>query len=460
MAATQDKTIPSVPGRAPVIGHAYTMWKNPLSFFQKASAQGPIVRLWLGPKMAYLVSDHEMLNDILVRKAKSFDKGMQFDRARPLLGNGILLSEGSFHKRQRRIMQPAFHHESIPAYMDVMQDAADELASSWEDGQVITLYHTFYELAVQIVIKALFSTDMAEQDIAEVYRSMPIVISGVERRSAIPTAVLDFLPTKGSKEFYAAIKRLRAIGTRIVADYRSGRTEPSQDLMTLLFASKDEGNESMTDKQIHEEFMTLLTAGSETTPSAMSWTSYLLGRYPQVQEKVQAEVDEVCADGRVTPDRLSKLEYTRRVVKESLRLYPPVWALGRRTVEEVEIGGHRLPPRTQVFYSIYAIHRDPAVYRDAEVFDPDRWERDQTPRTAFTPFGAGVRNCIGEQFAWAEIQLVLARLMSQWTFHPVGDGQVVPIAAGALVPGPLPMRVSRRTTAAAGRPAEHLDRAR
>jgi cytochrome P450 len=436
------------------------MWKNPLGFFEKASSQGPIARLWLGPKMAYLVSDHEMLNDILVKKAKSFDKGMQFDRARPLLGNGILLSEGSFHRRQRRIMQPAFHHESIAAYMQVIQEAADELACSWEDGQVVTLYHTFYKLAVQIVIKALFSTDLAEQDIAEVYRSMPVVISGVERRAAIPTAVLDFLPTKGSKEFYAAIKRLRAIGTRIVTDYRSRGTEPRDDLMALLFTSKDQGNGSMTDKQIHEEFMTLLTAGSETTPSAMSWTSYLLGRYPHVQERVQAEVDEVCAGGRVTYDKLPELEYTRRVVKESLRLYPPVWALGRRTVEEVEIGGHLLPPRTQVFYSIYAIHHNPAVYRDPEAFDPDRWERDQIPRTAFTPFGAGVRNCIGEQFAWTEIQVVLARLMSQWTVRPVDSGPVAPLAAGALVPGPLPMRVSRRTKAIAQLPAEHLDGAR
>lgn len=449
MAVVQAKKIPSVPGRVPLIGHAYEMWRNPLSFFQKASSRGPLVRMWLGPRMVYLVSDHEMLYDILVKKAKSFDKGMQFDRARPLLGNGILLSEGSFHRRQRRIMQPAFHHEVIGTYLRVMQDAADDLANSWEDGQVVKLYHLFYKLAVQIVIKAMFSTDMAEQDIAEVYRSMPIVISGVERRAAIPSAVLDFLPTRSSRDFHNAIRRLRAIGTRIVADYRSSEREPAEDLMTLLFTSKDEGNESMTDKQIHEEFMTLLTAGSETTPSAMSWTCYLLGQHPRIQDQVQAEVDEVCGDGRVTFDKLPKLEFTRRVVKESLRMYPPVWALGRRTVEEVEIGSHSLPPRTQVFYSIYAIHHNPLVYKNPEVFDPDRWERDQIPRSAFSPFGAGVRNCIGEQFAWAEIQVVLARLMSQWSVRPVDDGLVPPVAMGALVPGPLPMQVSRRVKAAA-----------
>ncbi|SFP28037.1 Cytochrome P450 [Amycolatopsis arida] len=447
-AVAEPAAIPQVPGRLPLIGHAYSMWKNPLEFFQKASAQGPIVKLWLGPKLAYLVSDHEMLYDILVRKAKSFDKGMQFDRARPLLGNGILLSEGDFHRRQRRIMQPAFHHTNIASYLDIMRSAAEDVFGGWEDGQQVTMYNMFYELAVRIVIKALFSTDMAEQDIAEVYRSMPTVISGVERRAAIPPALLDLVPTRSSKEFHAAVARLRAIGTRIVADYRARDIKPSNDLMALLFTSRDEGNELMTDKQIHEEFMTLLTAGSETTPSAMGWTCYLLGKHPDVQERIQAEVDEVFPDGVVTAKGLPKLEYTRRVVHESLRLYPPVWALGRRTAEEVEIGGHLLPARTQVFYSIHAIHHDPKVYDDPERFDPDRWKGErakQVPRSAFTPFGAGVRNCIGESFAWTEIQAVLATMLARWTLRPVSNAPVPPVAMGALVPGPLPMTVVKRT---------------
>lgn len=447
-AVADTSTIPPVPGRLPVVGHAYRMWKDPLRFFQSASALGPIAKLWLGPMPAYLVSDHEMLYDILVLKAKSFDKGMQFDRARPLLGNGILLSEGEFHRRQRRIMQPAFHHENIASYLDVMRSAAEDTFGRWRDGQQVGMYSMFYELAVRIVIKALFSTEMAEQDIAEVHRSMPVVISGVERRAAVPPALLDILPTQGTREFHAAIRRLRAIGTRIVADYRTQDAAPGKDLMTLLFASRDEGNPEMTDKQIHEEFMTLLTAGSETTPSAMGWTCHLLGQHPEVQERIQAEVDEVFGGGPVTAEGLGRLPFTRRVVQESLRMYPPVWALGRRTAEDVDIRGYHLPARTQVFYSIHAIHHDPAVYDRPERFDPDRWEGQRgkaIPRTAFTPFGAGVRNCIGESFAWNEIQAVLATLLRDWTISPAPGAPVVPIAMGALVPGPLPMTVTRRT---------------
>ncbi len=441
------QSVPPMPGKLPLAGHALQMFRNPLKFFQSVSDQGGLVRIWLGTKQAYVVSDHEMLYDILVRKAKSFEKGMQFDQARPLLGNGILLSEGDFHRRQRLLMQPAFHHTRIASYVEVMRESATEVFDTWRDGRQVTMYDMFYELAVRIVIKALFSTDMIEKDVAEVYRSMPIVISGVEKRAAIPPALLDRLPTRSSREFHSAIARLYAMGRRIIADYRGRGSADNDDLMTLLFTAKDEGNTSMTDKQIQDEFMTLLTAGSETTPSAMSWTAMLLGRHPEVQRRMQDEVDQVCSDRPVEADDLRKLDYTRRVIQEALRLYPPVWALGRKCVQDVELGGHHIPAGTEVLYSIYAVHHDPKIYDNPEAFDPDRWlpERSKDrPRSAFMPFGAGVRNCIGESFSWFETQTVLATLMQRWSVEPVSAEPVKPVAMGALVPGPLPMKVVRR----------------
>ena len=439
--------IRKVPGSLPLIGHTHRMVRNPLKFAHEAAALGPIVRIYLGPKMAYMVSNHELLHEILVRQAKSFEKGRHFERARPLLGNGILLSSGSFHRRQRLIMNPAFTRDNIASYLDIMRSAAEDIYDTWEDGQEVQMYHMFYELAVRIVIKSMFTTEMAEQDIAEVYRSMPTVISGFERRAAIPPALLDMFPTKSGKEFYAAVERLRVIGHRIVADYRTRDELPKNDLMALLLNSRAEGDELMTDKQIHEEFMTLLTAGSETAPSAMGWSCYLLGKYPEAQERIQAEVDEVFGGGPVTAKGMDRLEYTRRVVKESLRLYPPVWAISRATKEDVNICGYQLPARTQVFYSIHSVQRDPGVYDDPDGFHPERWEGEQgrkLPRSAFVPFGAGVRNCIGENFAWTEIQAVLATLLSKWTISPVDNAPVPPVAMGALVPGPLPMTVTRR----------------
>lgn len=447
LTADPSVTVPTMPGRLPGIGHALTMWRDPLKFFQSVSRQGPLMRIQLGPTMAYLVSNHDMLYDILVRRAKDYEKGMQYDRVRSMLGNGILMSEGEFHRRQRLLMQPAFHHTQIAKYLEIMRDSAAREFDSWQDGQRVVMYDMFYELAVRIVIKAMFSTDLAESDIDEVYRCMPVVISGVERRAAIPPALLDLVPTRSSKRFHDAINRLTRVGHRIVRDLGNQPDRPGDDLMARLFAARDAGNVEMTDQQIHEEFMTMLTAGSETTPSAMSWTTYLLGEHPEVQRAVQAEVDRVIGDRPIESGDLPKLEYTLRVVTESLRMYPPVWALSRRARVDTELGGHPIAAGSDVFYSIYGVQHDLAVYPKPDRFDPDRWladRRSEIPRSAFMPFGAGVRNCIGENFAWNEIQAVLATMMQNWSVRPVSDEPVKPIAMGALVPGPLPMTVVRR----------------
>jgi cytochrome P450 len=423
------------------------MLKNPLEFFNRARSLGPLVRIQVGPTKAFLVNNHETLYDILIKTGKEFDKGVHFERAKPLLGNGILLSSGEFHKRQRRMMQPAFHHTMINSYVDVMRSSAVDIFDSWHDGQVVQMYDIFYELAVRIVIRTMFSTDMAEQDIADVYRYMPTVISGFEKRAAIPPVLVDLVPTRSSREFHTAVKELRTIGARIVADYRSRPEVTGTDLMSLLFTARDEGDQTMTDTQILEEFMTLLTAGSETTPSAMSWACYLLGQHPEIQEQVQAEIDEKVGGRDITASDIGGLDLTRRVVHESLRLYPPVWALSRRTAADVTLDGHEVAAKTLLFYSFYSIHRDGDVYSDPDEFQPERWKGEagkKLPRTAFLPFGAGFRNCIGEAFAWAEIQCVLGTLLQRWTIQPVETDAVTPVAMGALVPGPLPMRLVRR----------------
>jgi cytochrome P450 len=446
--ATAPPPVPRMPGRLPIAGHAVTWFRNPLKFLRTVATHGDLVRVWLGPKEAYVVSSHEYLNELLVRQAKKFSKGVHYDRARLFLGNGILLSEGEVHRRNRLMLQPAFHHTKIDGYVDIMRDSATQVFDGWHDGQRVGMYGTFYELAIRVVMKAMFSTDMIEEHTAEVARSMPVVISGFEKRAAIPPEILDRLSPKGSREFHGAIARLFAVGHRIVADYRARETaSATDDLMTLMLGARDGGDMAMTDQQIHDEFMTMLTAGSDTTSSAMSWVCYLLGRYPEVQERVRAEVDAVVGDRPIVGDDLADLAYTRRVIHEALRLYPPVWGLARKSVEDVEIGGHLIPANTQMLYSMYVIHHDPEVYPDPDRFDPDRWEGERgrrIPRTAFVPFGAGVRNCIGESFAWAEIQTIVGSLLQRWELRPVTDEPVRPITRGALVPGPLPMKVVRR----------------
>ena len=444
--------VPEVPGSLPMIGHVPHIIRDVFKFYGRAASMGPLVRVNIGTRTTYLISDHELLYQILVTDAASFKKGIEHERARDLVGNGILLSEGQFHRRQRLIMQPAFHYSTVGSYLGVMRDAAREATQGWRDGSEVALYDAFYELAVRVVIKSLFSTDMAEADIAEVTRSMPTVISGVEKRGAIPSKLVDLFPTRGNREFHAAIARLRALATRVLGDYQGRPIQPSDDLLWLLLDQQRSGNQEMTDEQINAEFMTFLTAGSETTPSAMAWTAYLLARHPEDQLRVVAELDEVVGDRPIQPDDIGKLTFLRAVAKESLRLYPPVWALGRESIEPVSLMGHEFPTGTQFFYSIYAVQRDPKVYDDPHAFRPQRWLGEsgkKYARTAFLPFGAGKRNCIGEDFAWTEIQTTIGTIVRDWHLELATDQEVRPRAMGALVPKNLAVRVQRRRTSGA-----------
>ncbi|WP_131821671.1 cytochrome P450 [Mycobacteroides chelonae] len=439
---------PLVPHAKPVIGHALDIWQDPLRFFSEAAKTAPLSRIKIGWKDACLVSSHELLYQMLVTDAKKYDKGIQYERARAMLGNGVLLAEGDFHLRQRRRMQPLFNKPSINDYVAAMHEYSSAMVSGWPDNGVVEVYPEFYRLATRVVIDTLFSTKLSDQDVELVRAKMPIVIAGIEKRGALPPRIFDAIPTPENRAFYSAIADLRALGDRLVASrLRQDRGAPGggcpADLMDVLTGDVDESTRRDNDHaQILNEFLTYLTAGSETTPSAMAWSCYLLAKHASVQDELRSEIAgfDVSVDNPVAA--IGRLELLQAVIKESMRLYPPVWALGRRTLEPTTLGGFELPAGTQVFYSVYSIQRDEAAYRDADDFDPHRWlSGEKPPRTAFLPFGAGVRNCIGEHFAWIEISIALINILNKFelTLKP---GQQVPAAAmGALVPGPLPIRL-------------------
>lgn len=443
---------PLVPNAKPLVGHALDIWRDPLLFFSQAATTADLSRIKIGWTDACLVSNHKLLYQMLVTDASHYDKGIQYERARAMLGNGVLLAEGDFHFRQRRLMQPMFNKPAINDYIDTMHRYSATMVDSWSGADTVELYPEFYRLATRVVIDTLFSTRMTDSDVELVREKMPVVIAGIEKRGALPPRLFDTIPTPENRRFYSAIADLRALGDRMV-DQRLGsdRGEDSvTDLMTVLTESGDERARRDNDRaQILNEFLTYLTAGSETTPSAMAWTCYLLAQHPDIQEELRDEVAAFDIDTRGTASvqSLQQLTLLQAVIKESLRLYPPVWALGRRTIEPADLGGYHLPSGTQVFYSVYSVQRDAEVYDNPNDFDPKRWLGSKKyPRTAYLPFGAGVRNCIGEHFALVEISIAIVNILHRYklSLHP---GQTVPAAAmGALVPGNLPMRLSSVVT--------------
>lgn len=426
-------TVPVAPGRWPFLGHSPALLRQRSAFTDALHEHGEIVEIHLGPMPAYFVTSPRLAHEVLVTAGPKFRKGVMFDKFKPFVGNGLVLSNGDFHLRQRRLMQPAFHRDRLAAYAGIMTRAAAELSDSWRPGEVRPIDEDLQGLAVTIVGEALFSTEIGKAAVDEARRSIYLIIQQGMIRALSPKFV-EKLPVPGNRRFDEAIKRMQDIVVEVIRDWRTESVDRGDLLSTLLLAG-------MTDEQARDEVLTLLTAGIETTALALSWTFHELGRHPDVEARVHAEVDEVL-DGRpVTIDDIARLTYVRQVVDEVLRCYP-LWMLMRRTLEEVDLGGTRIPEGAEVIVSPHALHHDPASFPDPDRFDPGRWAPErvaQLPKGAFVPFGAGGRQCIGNRFAQNEIVITVATVAARWRLVPVPGRPVRVKFTSAAYPDSLPM---------------------
>ena len=428
------------PGRWPLLGHTPSLLRQRFSFTSSLASTGALVKIYLGPMPAYVVTTPELVHEVLVTQAGKFEQGILFDRFRPHLGNGVAMSNGAFHLRQRRLLQPAFHRERIAHYASTMVEAASATAQEWHAGQVVEVYQAMQHLAVTVLGQTLFATELGNAAIAEAQRSVPILVKQVVLRALSP-GFLSALPIPGNRAFDAAITRFRTVVTEVIAAARAEGTD-NGDLLSMLLLAKDaDTGESMSEAQVYDEVVTILTGGTDTVGLALGWLFHELGRHPEIEQRFHAETDEVLSGGNATIDDLPTLTYTRQIVNEVLRAYP-IWLLMRRTNAEVELAGTRLPPGTEIVYSPHALHHDPRNFPDPGRFDPDRWAPDRVgeiPKGAYLPFGAGARQCIGNAFAQTEIALAAATIAAHWRLVPV-PGQPVRIkVTGAAYPSRLPM---------------------
>ena len=442
-ARSGDSIAPVVPGRLPLLGHTMSLLNRPLGFLSSLRAHGEVVRIYLGPLPVYLVTSPELTWQVLATDADKFDKGMVFDKIRPLFGNGVLNSNGEFHRRQRRLVQPAFHRKQIAGYVDIMARAASDLIESWRPGDVVAVDKRMENLALTIVGRALFSTELGRRVITEAQRSMPILAKYVIVRAFSPTLV-ERLPILANRRFDEAAARFRRVVTGIIAAARAEGTDHGDVLSMLLQARDEDTGDGMSDQQIHDEVVTILTAGSETTAVALAWFFHELGQHPQIEQRFHAEIDHVLAGrpvGHLGLDDIPRLEYTDRIISEVLRKYP-LLILMRRARTDVELGGVPIPRGTEVALSQYGLHHDSSLYPEPARFDPDRWLPDRAsklPNGAFIPFGAGVRHCPGHSFARTEIAIVAATVAARWRLVPVAGKPVRPKLTTTMRPNQLPM---------------------
>lgn len=370
----------------------------------------------LGRKF-YLFNDPECVQQILVTRQHSFHKGSALDRVKELVGEGLLTSEDELHLRQRRMIQPMFHRQRIAGYADTMVSLAEQVTGNWQDGVTLDLYAEMTHLTLLIVSKTLFDTDI-ENDSDEIGQVIPIVIASFMNNLDPLAEIRMRLPLSSTRRILNARKRLNALIESIIAARRAegGRG----DIISMLIAAEDEQDENrhMSNKQVRDEALTLFLAGHETTASALTWSLYLLSQNPEAARLLQEELDRVLAGRNPTYTDLEQLPYTRMVLSEAIRLYPPAWAMTRLAMEDVEIGGYTVPKNATLVISSWMVHHSERYYPEPFKFDPGRWSPEQVaasrPKMAYFPFGAGTRVCMGEPFAWMEGVLLLATIAQKW----------------------------------------------
>jgi cytochrome P450 len=408
-------------------GQIIAMTRDPLKFLMKTSAEyGPIAHFMLGPQHTVLINDPEHIEGVLVAHDWNFLKGRGLKRARRVLGRGLLTSEGNFHRRQRRLAQPAFHKQRIAGYAAVMGAYSARARDRWENGETLDIAQEMMRLTLGIVAKTLFDADV-ESEAVEIGQALTDILKMFETFSSPLTDILDKLPTAANRRISRARERLDETIYRIIEERRESGQDRGDLLSMLLMAQDEEGSGGMSDEQLRDELMTLFLAGHETTANALAWTWYLLSQNPEAESRLHAELDRVLEGRPPTIEEVSKLEYTERVLTESMRCYPPVWVMGRRALGSYRVGEYTIPAGSIVLLSQYLMHHNEKYYPDPFKFDPERWtpeERAARPKYSYFPFGGGPRLCIGEQFAWMEGILIIATLAQRWKIraassHPV-----------------------------------------
>ena len=396
-----------------------------------------------------LVTDPELVKRILVNDYAIFEKSIGMKRMKFVLGEGLLTSEGDFHRRQRQLVAPAFHREALRNYANDMIHYATRTRDAWQDGATHDITHEMMRLTLAIVAKTLFSANV--DDAADtVGRSLNDLLAGYPiMYMPLGNLFVRLVPTPANRRLLRARKHLDDIIYGVI-DQRRASGETGTDLLGMLLASREEGGGSgMSPRQARDEAMTLFLAGHETTAVGLSWTWKLLSENPTVRDAMEAELHTVLGGRTPTYEDLPKLTYTRKVFQESMRLYPPAYAAGRRVMRDYQLAGYTIPARrTMIFVSPYLHHHDPRHFPDPERFNPDRWtpEFEATlHKFAYFPFGGGPRICIGANFAWMEAVLLLATLAQHWRLHLLPNQTITLNPQITLRPEPgIMMRLERR----------------
>jgi len=378
---------------------------------------GDVVMYKNGPERVTFLNHPDYIRDVLVTHQRNFTKSRALQWAKFILGEGLLTSEGEVHVRQRRLAQPAFQRQRIPTYGTIMVTYAQRLQERWQDGETRDIDQEMARLTLAIASKTLFDADV-EEEARDIGAALTTILQLFPRFILPFSKLIGKLPLPSNRQSEQARKLLDTVIYRIIHERRASGIDKG-DLLSMLLAARDNEGDGggMSDQQLRDEVITIMLAGHETTAMLLTWTWYLLSQYVAVEANLHMELDSVLAGRLPTVADIPRLPYTRMVLAEAMRLYPPAWIIGRRAIEAYEVGAYVIPATSIVVLSPYITQHDARFFPDPGVFDPQRWTLEAEaarPKFAYFPFGGGARQCIGEGFAWMEGILALATLAQQW----------------------------------------------
>ena len=438
-ALTHVDRLPPGPGRAGALAILAGLHRDPTAVMLDLQRRyGDVVHFAIGPQRVYVLMRADLIRQVLVTHQKSFKKGPGFERARIVLGDGLLTSEGESHLRQRRMLQPAFHRRRVAAHAGIMVEEADRIGGRWGSGEPRDVGRDMTELSLRVVTRALFGSEL-DDDAMRIGQAVAEVGEFFDYLTIALLPLLLHTPLPRVRRFKQACAELERATQRVIAARRAAPASDADDLLSLMLDARDvEGDGSgLSDDQIRDESLTLITAGHETTGNGLNWAWYMLARHADVEARFHDELDGVLGDRPLTADDAALLPYTEALLLESMRLYPPAWGMERRALRAQEIGGYTIPRGAAVLMPTYVTNRDPRLYPDPLRFDPSRFLPEANairPDWAYPLFGAGTRKCIGAGFAMLEAVLVLAELGRRWQLRLDPAHEVVPQARVSLRP--------------------------
>jgi cytochrome P450 len=404
-----------------------------MGFLERMAREfGDIVHWKMGGQNAFLINDPQLIRDVLVTQDKKFDK--QLEASRSLLGLGLTVSNGALHQRQRRSIQPGFHRDRIAKFAQVMVQCAELRQSQWQENTILEIKDEMERIALSVVGETLFGVNL-ESHADAISRAMAAAVGSPSNMMVPMLRWIEKLPLNGVRAAKAGRVAMHAVVDEVIRKRRLSAVQTDDLLASLLF-DNDQNNDA-SEAQVHDEVMNLLIAGYETTSNAMSWTWYLLSQHPKVEDCLHQELDRVVDDRSPTMSDFEELRFTQNVIRESLRLYPPLWIIWRRTLEDYPLNGYVAPAGSLILMCQHLTHRDKRYFPEPLRFNPDRWTeefREHLPKFAYFPFGGGSRQCLGDRFGFMEAVLVVATIARKWKLRLSAGHPVVPAPLFTLRP--------------------------